>query len=155
MKIKSILGFCQCKGCRKRYVCEAELKFHVKAGGMRTQKLRLCDYIMSRDDNLEPLFITKNKYRDRDGILRYRRMPNSAYENLTKSIGAAAGIRDKKCTVHAFRKTFATRMAERDCPIEIVQELLGHADVGTTIRYYVGKSKVRANREFDRCMVSA
>ena len=118
-------------------------------------KRHLCDYIMSREDNLEPLFVTKNKYRDGDGIRRHRRMTNNAYENLTKSVGAAAGIRDKKCTVHAFRKTFATRMAERDCPIEIVQELLGHADVGTTIKYYVGKSKVRAKREFDRCMVSA
>lgn len=118
-------------------------------------KRHLCDYIKSREDNLEPLFVTKKKYRDEDGILRYKRMASSAYESLTKSIGAAAGIRDKKCTVHIFRKTFATRMAERDCPMEIVQELLGHADVSTTIKYYVGKSKVRAKREFDRCMVSA
>lgn len=40
MKIKSMLGFCQCKGCRKRYDCEVELTFHVKNGGMRTQNLR-------------------------------------------------------------------------------------------------------------------
>lgn len=26
MNIKSILGFCSCKGCRKRYVFNAELK---------------------------------------------------------------------------------------------------------------------------------
>lgn len=41
-KLKSILGFCQCKGCRKRYDCEVELTFHVKGGGTRTQNLRLC-----------------------------------------------------------------------------------------------------------------
>lgn len=31
MKIKSILGFCSCKGCRKKYDFDIELK----AGGKR------------------------------------------------------------------------------------------------------------------------
>lgn len=118
-------------------------------------KRHLSDYIMSREDNLEPLFVTEKRYRAENGELCHKRMTNQAYENLTKKVGEAAGIQNKKCTVHLFRKTFATRMAERDCPMEIVQELLGHADVGTTIKYYVGRSKIRAKREFDRCMISA
>lgn len=38
MKFKSILGFCSCKGCHKRYVFDVE----VKAGDYR-QKIRLCE----------------------------------------------------------------------------------------------------------------
>lgn len=38
MKIKSILGFCSCKGCRKRYIFNAELKV-----GEKKKKFRLCE----------------------------------------------------------------------------------------------------------------
>ncbi len=38
MNIKSILGFCSCKGCGKRYVFNAELK----AGGKK-KKFKLCE----------------------------------------------------------------------------------------------------------------
>jgi hypothetical protein len=38
MKIKSILEFCSCKGCRKKYDFDIELK----AGGKR-KKFKLCE----------------------------------------------------------------------------------------------------------------
>lgn len=38
MRFKSILGFCSCKGCRKRWVFNAELK----AGGKK-KKFKLCE----------------------------------------------------------------------------------------------------------------
>lgn len=37
--------------------------------------------------------------------------------------------------VHALRHTFATRLVEQKVPIRIIQELLGHSAVTTTMRY--------------------
>lgn len=38
MNIKSILGFCSCKGCKKRYVYNVELK-----AGEKKKKFKLCE----------------------------------------------------------------------------------------------------------------
>ena len=65
-----------------------------------------------------------------------------------------AGIIDKVCTVHVFRKTFATRLADNGCPLEIIQELLGHSSAAVTSKHYVAKTQARVRREFERCMVA-
>ena len=41
VKIKSILGFCQYKGCKRHYDYEVELKY-AKKGKIRSRNLRLC-----------------------------------------------------------------------------------------------------------------
>jgi integrase len=38
-----------------------------------------------------------------------------------------------KFTPHLFRHTYATDLLRRDVPSEVVQKLLGHASVSTTI----------------------
>ena len=95
----------------------------------------LSEYIMSRTDNHPALFVTKRKY---DGQPKRLRKPR--YEMITKSICAAAGVTGKSCTVHVFRRTFATRLADQGCPLEVIQELLGHANSDTTSKCYVAKS---------------
>ena len=63
----------------------------------------------------------------------------------------AAGITDRrKGTVHVFRRTFATRLASHGCPIEVIQELMGHADPGTTLKHYVAKSRERMYKVWER-----
>lgn len=101
-------------------------------------KLYLTEYIMLRKDNHPALFVTWREYKGQP-----KRLRKSRYETITKRICAAAGVVGKSCTVHVFRRTFATRLADRGCPLEVIQELLGHANSDTTSRCYVARSSKR------------
>ncbi|MGO9994839.1 MAG: tyrosine-type recombinase/integrase [Steroidobacteraceae bacterium] len=54
-----------------------------------------------------------------------------------------AGLR--VVTWHVLRHTFATQLAMRGTPLNVVQALLGHASIATTMRYtHVAPSAMRA-----------
>lgn len=113
------------------------------------------EYLLTREDNCEALFITDREYENAHGIREGKRLGKHAYQRITKSIGRKAGIIDKACTVHVFRRTLATRLSERGCPLEIIQEILGHADAGTTSRHYVAKSGSRIRKAAEQYLMAA
>lgn len=55
---------------------------------------------------------------------------------LTRSVhrfyAAASAV---GATFHTLRTTFATRLAEKGVPVQVIQKLLGHKDIRTTMRY--------------------
>jgi site-specific recombinase XerD len=58
----------------------------------------------------------------------------SGLQKAVKQAGRAAGL-TKPVTCHTFRHSFATHLLEAGYDIRTVQELLGHADVKTTMIY--------------------
>lgn len=46
-----------------------------------------------------------------------------------------------ECSLYDFRHTFATRMAEQDLNPKMLQALMGHSDIKTTLSYYVDTTK--------------
>lgn len=109
----------------------------------------LAKYLMSRKDENPALFVSERVY---DG--QPRRLGNAAIEKIDKGIVKKAGVKTIG-TVHVFRRTFATRLAERGCPIEVLQELMGHADPATTLKHYVAKTGARAKAEWAKYVYAA
>jgi integrase len=62
-------------------------------------------------------------------------------QNRFKRMLSGAGVAD--ANFHALRHTFATRCIERGCDPKTLSDILGHADVSTTLNVYVHPSVER------------
>ena len=82
-------------------------------------------------------FVFPAPCRSRDpysGEIRRHHLHPSGVRKAVKSAARRAGV-GKHVTPHIFRHSFATHLLENGYDIRTVQELLGHADVKTTMIY--------------------
>lgn len=103
-------------------------------------KMHLQNYLSSRNDNNDALFVSLSSPHNRLGI--------SGVETRLRKIGRHLGI--EKVHPHKFRRTLATTAIDRGMPIEQLQMLLGHQRIDTTLQYaMVKQSNVKiAHRKF-------
>lgn len=103
-------------------------------------KLHLQDYLNSRTDDNEALFVGLRSPHNRVTI--------NGIELRIRQLGRLVGI--KKCHPHKFRRTMATVAIDKGMPIEQVQKLLGHEKIDTTLHYaMVKQSNVKnAHRKY-------
>lgn len=103
-----------------------------------TCMVHLQNYLDSRNDidqwyergscyNIAPLFKGKKantSFLHKNGI-----------EKIVKELGKRAGITRLHC--HLFRATYATNMAKKGLPLNVIAILLGHANLNTLSRYVI------------------
>lgn len=70
----------------------------------------------------------------RSGIMRRHHIHQSAVQKAIKKAATESGL-TKRITSHTMSHSFATHVLESGADIRTVQELLGHADVSTTMIY--------------------
>ena len=84
-------------------------------------------YVTLRKDRNPALFVS------RDGT---RLSPDTAGSMFRRTRGRTD--LEKKVTPHMLRHTTATNLLRNGCPIGYIKEILGHSDLMTTCRYYLG-----------------
>jgi integron integrase len=70
----------------------------------------------------------------RSGRVRRHHIDETVVQKAVKAAALRAGV-SKKVSCHTFRHSFATHLLEAHYDIRTVQELLGHANVATTMIY--------------------
>ena len=103
-------------------------------------KIHLQNYLNSRKDNNEALFVSFKA--------PYERLQIGGIETRLREFGKQLGLH--KVHPHKFRRTLATMAIDKGMPIEQLQQLLGHRKIDTTLQYaMVKQSNVKiAHRKY-------
>ena len=88
----------------------------------------LREYLASRDDTNEYLFVSDRK--------PHNRIHKAGVEKIVRNISNRAIINTgKHVTPHVLRHTTATVAMQNGMPIEDISKLLGHSQISTTMIY--------------------
>lgn len=97
-------------------------------------------YLNSRKDNNPALFVNLRKTKE-----EYKRISKASVEKMIHNIGKIVEV---TAHPHKFRRTVASRAANKGMPIQEIQVLLGHSKIDTTMIYCnVNESNVRLSHE--------
>ncbi len=103
-------------------------------------KIHLLQYLKSRKDKNQALFVSLDKPHDRLQI--------SGVEMRLRELGR--NLKIPRIHPHKFRRTLATVAIDKGMPVEQVQKLLGHVKIDTTMKYaMVNQTNVKlSHRKF-------
>ena len=106
------------------------------------QKIQLAKYNITQDNDTLVFCTGIGTHLERQNVLKEVK---AVYKEC--GILNVDGKVDK--TFHDLRHTYATRLFELGEPAKVVQELLGHSDVSTTLNIYTNVTKELKRTEFE------
>lgn len=101
-------------------------------------------YVAERQDTHQPLFVAHGRQRGA------RLSKVSIWETVKK---AARALRID-VSPHDFRHYRARQMLDQGAPLEAIQDILGHSDIGTTRKVYAIYSRPSVHEIFERATLS-
>lgn len=78
----------------------------------------------------------------------YKKAPKATLQDWSKRIGAMIGI--PSFHAHDFRHSGAQLLKLNGCPIETISELLNHASIDVTRKYYLRQDKSKMSKDKDK-----
>ena len=128
-------GFLRCfgKGAKERIIPIGEI-----ARDFLNEYIEHSRNLLAKPGGAKALFV--NRYG--------RRLTRQGFWKIIKGYALKAGI-NKEITPHTFRHSFATHLLENGADLRAVQEMLGHADIGTT-QIYTHLTKQRIKEIYNR-----
>jgi integrase/recombinase XerD len=142
VKHKAIIATAYAAGLRISEVCalrvsdidSQRMRIHVRAGKGKKDR-----YVMLGESLLDLLRQYYRKARPQGeylfpGYKPHRPICTNAVRQVLRKVIRETGL-TKKVTMHTLRHCFATHLLERGTDIRILQVLLGHSSIRTTLRY--------------------
>lgn len=158
LRESALLNFFVATGCRLNEVSQLkksdvnlnELKVQVLGKGNKTRtvylnakaKVHLNNYLLSRTDDSEYLFVTERK--------PITNMSNRTIQNVIDKIKQQSGL-DINVFPHKLRHSFASTMMRNGADITTVRDILGHSTVKTT-EIYAKTSNATVEYEYRKHM---
>lgn len=111
-------------------------EYKITGKGDKTRKFPLTDHLLkilkdlprANHDHVFTYVVQKGRDKGSRRPITY-----SGFKMIFKSARKSAGIEDFR--IHDLRHTFATRILREKDNLKLVQELLNHSDIGTTVKY--------------------
>jgi integrase/recombinase XerD len=98
-------------------------------------------YLNKRTDNNPALFVTTG--------LDPSRLSRDDISRFFIEVRRKAGI-NKKVTPHVLRHTYCTTLLNNGADIMFIKDLVGHEDIQTTAKYYLGVNKEQLRKVVDK-----
>ena len=98
-------------------------------------------YLDSRKDDNPALFVTFGS--------RPKRLQRYDLSKSFRHYGNLAGI-SKRLTPHILRHDYATMLVANNCNLFAILQMLGHSDIKTTAKYYLGVDKAGIKSAHDK-----
>jgi site-specific recombinase XerD len=104
-------------------------------------------YLAARTDPYPPVFIRLDNHRGAPGDGEAWRLSKQSCWLIVTGYSKLTGI---PATPHAFRHAMASAMLNNDAPLELIQDLLGHANVNTTKHVYAAYEQRTLRKGFEK-----